>query len=280
MAAPNRTDQTPIPVAVLSTSTQKRWWLTQIFHDQPIKLLRVFDEIKWFRPLLLRQNADRLCRPIYGLAPRQQKGSLFAIQAVVPILACPEHRGILRADRDPHPSPRIAANARSSVLHGEGSEATQFHPITLRKCLRDLVQHGIDNLLGVPFIQMWAGLGDPLDQFRFEHSTVPLMLSTTVVSDFPNYNHSQVVHDCKGSVEITGGWPWDEVYRGKALLQLFFAFPCGGSARGGLNRIRFARFQQPLKKIPVILSLALMSTTATWSISWIRLPIWVFQHGP
>ena len=55
------------------------------------------------------------------------------------------------------------------MLHREGTEAAQLHPVTSRKRASDLIEHDVDDALDVALEQVRIGRSHALDQFRLDH---------------------------------------------------------------------------------------------------------------
>jgi hypothetical protein len=64
---------------------------------------------------------------------------------------------------------RIAPGARRPLLHREGAEAAQFHPVTARHSGNDLTEDGVDDILDVALIEMRVLRRYPLNQLRLDH---------------------------------------------------------------------------------------------------------------
>src|SRR5712691_8905511 len=95
--------------------------------------------------------------------------SAAAVQALAHFLAGFEERHAFLVDRYARAGARIAAFARRPILHREGAEAAQLHPVAARQGGGDLVEDGVDDVFDVPLIKVRILRRNPLNELGFDH---------------------------------------------------------------------------------------------------------------
>src|SRR5690606_14822819 len=68
--------------------------------------------------------------------------------------------------------PRIAPEAGRSVLHREGTESAQLHPVTARHRVPNLAEDGVDDILDVALEEMRILVGQLLYELRLDHAAL------------------------------------------------------------------------------------------------------------
>jgi hypothetical protein len=80
-----------------------------------------------------------------------------------------EERGALLADLNAVAGARIATDACITKFERKRAKAAQFDTVTAGERGSDLVEDCTDDYLGVALKEMWVGLSQPLNEFRFRH---------------------------------------------------------------------------------------------------------------
>ena len=94
----------------------------------------------------------------------------LGVEPMVHVLARLEHRDQLLGHRDHLSIARVSSGARLTPLDPKSPEAAQFDASPTRERLGHRGEDRVDDLLHVPLVQVRVLLGDPLNQFRLEHS--------------------------------------------------------------------------------------------------------------
>src|SRR5262245_27576129 len=94
---------------------------------------------------------------------------LVTVEALAQILAGLEERHELLCHRDGRAGAWIAADARCAVLHREGAETPELHPIAPRQRLDDFVEDDVDDALDVAVVEMLVGRGYLLNELGLDH---------------------------------------------------------------------------------------------------------------
>ena len=96
-----------------------------------------------------------------------------AVQALAHVLAGLEEGHVFLRDDHLLAGARIAAGARRPVLHREGAEAAQLHPVAARQRRHDLLQDGVHDVLHIALEKVRIARGNALDELRFDHAGPP-----------------------------------------------------------------------------------------------------------
>src|SRR4051794_10575954 len=96
-------------------------------------------------------------------------GRLLFVEPLAQVLAGLEEGNELLGHRNGCAGARIAADARGAVLHREGAEAPELHPVAPRQRLDDLVEDDVDDALDVAVIEVLVGSCNLLNELGLDH---------------------------------------------------------------------------------------------------------------
>src|SRR5665213_4348755 len=113
-------------------------------------------------------------------------GAGLCVQPLAHFLAGLEERHVFLRHRDLGARAWISSRPRRTVLDRERTKATQLHPVAARHCLGDLLEDRVHYVLDVALVEVRILLGDPLDQFRFDHCAAPRRLLVPATRTLPN----------------------------------------------------------------------------------------------
>src|ERR1700704_3590403 len=91
------------------------------------------------------------------ISPLTRFSLTVGIQPLAQVLAGLEEGHELLGHRNGRAGAWIAADTRRAVLHREGAETSELHPVAPRQRLDDLVEDDIDDALNVAVIEVLIG---------------------------------------------------------------------------------------------------------------------------
>ena len=92
-------------------------------------------------------------------------GRILAIKALSQFLSSLEERHELLINRYRSTGPWIASDSRCTILHREGTKASELNSVASCQRLDNLIKDDINNALHVSLVKMWVCCGDLLDEF-------------------------------------------------------------------------------------------------------------------